>query len=384
MVFQGYHRSDGSVGIRNRLLILSVGGLTGPATRRVGAALRNAQTIVLPYDGGLIGDDKVSYGRAALGLAANPNVGAVLLIGDNAPSLEIITTGLCDAGKPHAALSLDDCGNDALTLGERALRLGAQLLRRLSTLRRAPAPISALTVGLECGRSDPSSGLIANPLIGVVADRLAAVGGTVILGETIEWLGAEHLLASRAGSTEVSAAITAAVTAREAMAVAAGVDMLGTNPTRTNIDAGLSTIEEKSLGSIAKSGHRLIEGILAYAEAPPRSGLWVMDAPAYAPESLTGFVGAGAQLILFSTGVGNSYTSLLAPTIKLSANPVTCDRVGEQLDFEAHRAFTGEAMPEDLAEALEALVLEVASGTATWGEILGEGDEVISRFGGAL
>lgn len=382
--FLGYHRPDGRVGVRNRLLVLSVGGLTGPAARRIASSLRDAACVILPYEAGLIGEDKAIHDRAALGLASHPNLGGVLMVGDNPVMLERLAAGVAARGTPLAAISMDDCGNDVFELVARGGRAGARLIREMSRQRRAPAPLSALTVGLECGRSDPSSGLVANPLLGHVADALVDAGGTAILGETTEWLGAEHLLAARARTPELAAAIRAAVERREAAAVAAGVDLLGTNPTPTNIASGLSSIEEKSLGSTAKSGSRPIEGLLGYGEPPAAPGLWVMDAPAYAPESLTGFVAAGAQLILFTTGVGNSYVSALSPTVKVSANPETCARLNGQLDFDASAAFLGETAPEALAEGLLGTLCEIAGGTRTWGEILGEGDEVVSRFGAAL
>lgn len=382
--FLGYHRPDGQVGIRNRLLVLSVGGLTGPAARRIAAMLHDAACAVLPYEAGLIGEDKAIHDRTALGLAANPNLGATLLVGDNPRVLERFAGHLRAIGRAHAAVSMDDCGNDVYEFVSRATRLGAGLAREISRLRRAPAPMSSLCIGLECGRSDPSSGLVANPLVGRIADRVVDAGGTAILGETLEWLGAEHLLAKRARTPDAAAEITAAVKRRELAAVAAGVDLLGANPSPTNIESGLSSIEEKSLGSAAKSGSRTIEGVLGYGEAPPRPGLWTMDAASYAPESLTGFVAAGVQLILFTTGVGNSYVSALAPTVKVSANPKSCARLDGQLDFDAHAAFLGTENPEALAERLWETVAEVSSGTLTWGEILGEGDEVVSRFGAAL
>jgi altronate dehydratase large subunit len=287
-------------------------------------------------------------------------------------------------GTPCVGLSMDSCGHDALTLTERGLREGARLAMEISGLEREPAPLSALTIGLECGRSDPSSGLVANPLLGLIADRVAAAGGRAIIGETLEWLGAEHLLMPRARTPAAAEALRAAVAARESAAVAAGIDLMGNNPSPTNIAAGLSSIEEKSLGNIAKSGSGPIEGVIGYAVAPPAPGLWVMDAPAYAPESVTGFVAAGAQIILFTTGVGNSYVSLLAPTLKLSANPEACARLPEQLDFDASAAFAGREIMVAAADALERRMLEIASGRATWGEILKEGDEVVSRFGPAL
>ena len=382
--FLGYHRPDGRVGIRNHLLVLSAGGLTGPTTRRIGAAIAGAVTVSLPYGVGLIGRDQEVHRAALLGLATHPNVGGTLLIGDNPRLMEDLTSAVAASGKAHAAFTLDDCGHDALTLTDRGMRAGAGLAREISALRRAPAPLSALTIGLECGRSDPSSGLVANPLLGLIADRVVDAGGRAVIGETMEWLGAEHLLARRARSSKVAAAIIAAVTARESAAVAAGIDLTGNNPSPTNVAAGLSSIEEKSLGNIAKSGQRPIEGVIGYGEAPPGKGIWVMDAPAYAPESITGFVVAGAQLVLFTTGVGNSYVSALAPTLKLSANPAACAALHQQLDFDASGTFQGREGAPQSAERLLGLILDIASGQATWGEVLKEGDEVVSRFGAAL
>ena len=156
------------------------------------------------------------------------------------------------------------------------------------------------------------------------------------------------------------------------------------NPTPTNIAAGLSSIEEKSLGNIAKSGSRPFEGLLSYGETVRGAGLWAMDGAAYSPESMTGFVLSGAQLILFTTGVGNSYVSLLAPTVKISANPASVTQLGEQLDFDASAAFSGRQDLAIAADALHATLLDIASGQATWGEVLSEGDEILSRYAPAL
>ena len=382
--FLGYLRPDGRVGVRNHLLVLSIGGLTVPTARRIGRAIAGAVTIGMPYGVGVIGKDRLVNRLAIIGLACHPNVGATLLIGDNPPVMAEIVAELTRRGARHAALTLDDCNHDALSLSDRGLREGARLAYEISGLQRAPAPLSAITIGLECGRSDPSSGLVANPLLGLISDRIVDAGGRSIIGETTEWLGAEHLLARRARNDKVAQAIRAAVTAREQLAIASNIDLTGNNPGPTNVAAGLSSIEEKSLGNIAKSGSRPIEGLIGYAEAPPQPGLWVMDAPAYAPESVTGFVAAGAQIVLFTTGVGNSYVSALAPTIKLSANPVTCAALGQQLDFNASAAFQGREGLEASADRLLARMLDIASGQATWGEILKEGDEVVSRFGPAL
>jgi altronate dehydratase large subunit len=383
--FQGYRRADGSVGVRNHMLVLSVGGLTIPTARRIAASIKGAVVVGFPYNAGsLLGEDRATWRRAMFAMPLHPNVGAVLLIGDNPPLTAEVAQHAKKAGRPHAALTLDDCGHDAVTLTERGVRAAAHLAMGISADKRAPAPLTALTLGLECGRSDPSSGLVSNPLLGRMADRLVDAGGRAIIGETVEWLGAEHLLEKRAATPEIAKAIHEAVRRREETAIRNGLDLTGNNPGPTNIAAGLSSIEEKALGNIAKSGSRPIQGVLAYAEAAPKPGCWVMDAPAYASESLTGFTAAHAQLMLFTTGVGNSFVSALSPTLKVSANPETCARVGEQLDLDASRVFLGTETPEAAADRLWQRLLEVADGAATWGEILGEGDEVVARYGPAM
>jgi altronate dehydratase large subunit len=383
--FQGYRRADGSVGVRNHLLVLSVGGLTIPTARRIASSIRGAVLVGFPYNAGsLLGDDRATWRRAMFALPLHPNVGAVLLIGDNPPLTAEVAAHVQKAGRPSAALTMDDCNHDAVTLTERGIRAAARLAMAISADRRSSTPLSALSLGLECGRSDPSSGLVSNPLLGRMADRMVDAGGRAVIGETVEWLGAEHLLERRARTPAVADAIRAAVRRREETAIKNGLDLTGNNPGPTNIAAGLSSIEEKALGNIAKSGSRPIEGVLAYGEAAPKPGCWVMDAPAYASESLTGFTAAGAQLMLFTTGVGNSFVSTLAPTLKVSANPVTCAQVGEQLDLDASRVFLGAETLDAAADRLWTRMLEVADGAATWGEVLGEGDEVVARYGPAM
>lgn len=382
--FLGYARGNGRAGVRNHLLILSVTGLTGPAARRAGRSLPRAVVVVNPYGNGVIGEDGAIHRRALRGLVTHPNVGAVVVLGGEPAKVSDVVDAAEAADKAAIGLTLEGAGHDGLRLADQAMRAGAGLLRALSAARRSPQPLAALTLGLECGRSDPSSGLVANPLLGRIADRVVAAGGQAMIGETTEWLGAEHLLARRASSPEAAEAILAAARGRVSLAEAAGIDLTGNNPSETNIAAGLSSIEEKSLGAIAKSGRGPIAGLIHYGESPPRPGMWVMNAPAYAPESLTGFTAAGAALLLFTTGVGNSHSSALAPTLKVSANPETVARLDCQLDFTAEAVFRGEEALDDAAERLLALVRDTASGTLSWGEIFAESDEVISRFGPSL
>ncbi len=331
-----------------------------------------------------MGEDAAVQTRSLIAFGVHPNVGATLVIGASPPKVREVAEAIAAAGKPVEQLILDECDHDAVTMTERGVRIAARLVRDISRQRRRAFALDRLYLALECGRSDPSSGLVANPLVGRVVDGVIAVGGRAVFGETIEWLGAEHLLIERAANAAVATAIRAAVERRERLAVNAGMDLLGNNPGPTNIAGGLSTIEEKSLGAIAKGGSSPIRGVIGIAEPPPGPGLFVMDAPAYAPESVTGLVASGAQLALFTTGAGNSFVSGIAPTIKISANPVATARLREQLDFDASDVFASRETLEDAARRLTALMTEVASGTLTWGEILDEGEDVVSRLGPAL
>ena len=382
--FDGFARPDGSVGVRNHVLVMSITGLTGPTARRIGRVVGGTKVITTPYGSGLMGEDAELQTRSLIAFGAHPNVGAALVIGASPPKVLEIADRIAASGKPVEHLILDECDHDAVTVTERGIRIAARLVREASRQRREAFPLDRLYLALECGRSDPSSGLVANPLVGKVVDRVIALGGRAVFGETIEWLGAEHLLIERAANAAVATAIRAAVERRERLAVGAGMDLLGNNPGPTNIAGGLSTIEEKSLGAISKGGSSPIRGVIGIAQPPPGPGLFVMDAPAYAPESVTGLVASGAQLALFTTGMGNSFVSGLAPTIKISANPVANARLREQLDFDASDVFASRETLEDAARRLAALMTDVASGTLTWGEILDEGEDVVSRLGPAL
>ena len=382
--FLGYPRPDGRVGIRNRVLIMAINGLVAPAAGRIAAAVRPALLVTSPYGRGQFGADKRAHAQQLIGLGRNPNVAAVLIVGADRMTADGMAEQIRTSGKPTEVVALDDVQEDALALSLQGIRAAARLVRNASRQRREARAVSSLFVGVECGHSDATSGLVANPLAGKVVDRLIDAGGTAVIGETLEWLGAEHLLARRAATPAVAEAITAAVQRREAAISASGVDPLHDNPGAENIRGGLSSIEEKSLGAIAKGGTRPIDGVLALAEAPARAGLYFMDAPFFSPESLTGFAAAGAQVMLFTTGAGNSFCSAVAPTIKISAKPETLARLGEQIDFDASPAFSGTEDLDHAADRLFSLLLDVASGFRTWGEILSESSESIARIGGSL
>ena len=382
--FYGYKRKDGSVGIRNKLLIISITGLTGPTSRKISSFLQNSLFIDNPYGGGVIGDDNLRQENAIIGFCKNPNIAAVLIISADPPKGNFIKSKLTKLEKPVTLLTLDECNHDGIKLFEKGLRAGAKLIKEISNNRREKVSLKKLMIGLECGRSDPSSGIVSNPIMGIVSDKLVYLGGSVILGETIEWLGAEHLLIKRAVSNKVKNKIINSLNAQMNFAKSKNVDLLGNNPGFQNIEAGLSTIEEKSLGNVAKSGTSKIQDLINWGEQPRKKGLNLMHAPSYAPESLSGFSSAGCQLILFSTGVGNSFNNHIAPTIKFSANPTACEKLSEQLDFKCSDVIQEKKSLQSSSNELWELIIDICSGSLTWGEVLTESSEVFSRIDKSL
>ena len=382
--FLGYQRQQGQPGIRNTLLILNVSGLTQPAARKIEAALSDAVLVSMPHGNGLTGNNDLQVNRILLNLAANPNVGAILVLSSDKRRAALFADAHSKLGKPFEFLSLGDCDRDIIAFTARAVRIAARLLVDISRQTREICAVSELTLGLQCGMSDPSSGIAANPLLGVLSDTHIDAGGTVIFSETAEWLGCEQSVAERAASKPVSDAILKSVSRRERLAVEAGIDLLGNNPNQANIDSGLSTIEDKAIGSIAKSGSQPISSMVDFGQRPTTAGLHAMDGPSFSPESLTGLAAAGAQMILFTTGCGNSYVSALCPTVKITANPDVASALPDQIDFDCSDLITDDRSLDDAKARLEDEIAAIASGALTLGEVLLEGDEVISRFGESL
>jgi altronate dehydratase large subunit len=383
-VLQAFRRSDGSVGVRNHLLVLGLNGLALRATERIAQGIAGAVCVTTTSGRGQIEPDLSLHRDQLVGLGRNPNAGAVLVVGVDEEATRSVADRIAVTGKPVLSVSFAEAKEDMLTVVDLGTRRGAALAREISRFRREEVLISDLIIGVECGHSDATSGILSNPVVGAALDRLLDQGATAMIGETVEWLGAEHLLAKRARTIRTGEAIISAVRAREAMAASSGMSLTGNNPGEENIRGGLTTIEEKSLGAVIKSGSRPVEGLLSVGEKPPGPGLYLMDGPAFSPESMTGFVSSGAQLILFTTGPGNSFASALAPTIKISAQPEAVRRLGEQIDFDASSGlFDGVAVAE-IADRLVGAIREVAEGTSTFGEILGEGLEALTRVRGSL
>jgi altronate dehydratase large subunit len=232
----------------------------------------------------------------------------------------------------------------------------------LSKIQRKPFPISRLVMGIKCGSSDASSGLVTNPSVGAASDQLLIKGGSVIFGETTEFLGAEQLLARRAVNGEVAARIFEIVERMENRVKAVGVDMRGAQPSPGNIQGGITTIEEKSLGAICKSGSMPIHGVLEYGETIPGKGLFILDSPGREAEIMTGLAAAGASIIVFSTGGGAPQGYPLVPVIKVAGNPGKCEVMKEHIDIDASGVLRGTSTIEKVAEMIYAALGHVGSG----------------------
>ena len=383
-VITGYRRADGRLGLRNYTLILGINGLAARAAQRIAATIAGAVCAVTFAGRGMVEPDLSLHIDQLVGLACNPNVGATLVVGVDQATADQVRARIAAAGNAVDAVTFAEAGEDVLRVLDLGVRRAGLLALRASLVSRTEGAASDLVVGIECGHSDSSSGMAANPVVGAAIDQLIDLGATVILGETIEWLGAEHLLSRRARTPEVAAAILEAVARREQQARGSGQSLTGNNPGEENIRGGLSTIEEKSLGAIVKSGTRPIESLLKVAERPSGTGLHAMDGPSFSPESLTGFAAAGAQVMLFTTGPGNSFASAIAPTLKVTSQPDTAARLEHQIDFDASAAFLGTQSKEDTGAQLVNALLAVCRGKLTWGEVLGEGLEVPTRLLGSL
>ncbi|OYX88086.1 MAG: hypothetical protein B7Y84_09635 [Azorhizobium sp. 32-67-21] len=375
-----YTRPDGRRGIRNLLAVVAATDAANPVARRLAAALPDCVAITPLYGRGQLGDDLALSVRTMVGLGSHPNVYATLVVSLERVAGTRVYEGIRAAGVPCEVMGIQEEGGTP-ALFKRGLELLQQWRAQAQALRREPAAISDFVIGLECGGSDTTSGLVANPAIGLVTDRLVDAGATAIFSEPVECLGGEAALDARAANSEVRARIAATIRKYDDIALSAGVDLNKTNPAPDNIRGGLTTIEEKSLGAICKTGNRPIEGVLGYGEAAKRPGLYLMDAPAPATENITALAAGGCHLILFATGVGNSIGNPVSPTVKICGNDRTCRTFADHIDLDLSNVLLhGRSLEEAGAQVWDAMAT-VINGKLTCCEILGETETAISRIG---
>lgn len=379
MEFLGYERPDGQVGLRSHVGIVSVMDNCNPVTRAICRAVNGTLPITTLFVRGQLGRDlEIAYETLA-GLARNPNIAAVVVVGLEPVTTEEVASRIRGCGKPVEVVDIQLVGGtiEATAIGTRH---AARLVREVTRHRRAPHPVSKLTIGVECGGSDTTSGLASNPSIGVVADRIVEAGGKVVISETSEFFGAEQLFAERAVDDKTAQAFLDAVLGFEREVMARGIDLRGANPSKDNIRGGLTTIEEKALGAMSKAGSTPLVGVLQYGEAPLKPGLHFMATPAPAVESLTGLAAGGCQLIMFSTGVGNPIGSTVATTVKVSGNRNTVEAFSDNIDFDVSAVIENAEPLDQAGERLFDYAMEVASGALTSSEVLDIRETAISRF----
>lgn len=386
MSFLGYERQNGSIGLRNYVAILPSVGCASEVATRIARRVEGAVAIIHHQGCIQLGSDLEVTVRTLIGLGRNPNVAAVLVIGLGCESVspEMLAEEIAESKKPVETVIIQELGGTIETI-ERGVTIAREMAQQASELKRKPADLSALTLGIKCGASDATSGIAANPATGVASDKIMDGGGTVIFGETTELMGAEHILARRAVSEAVARRIYEIVDRMENRAKAMGVDMRGAQPTPGNIEGGLTTIEEKSLGCIYKGGTAPIQGVLEYAEKPKGKGLYIMDTPGREPEALTGFAAGGAQIIAFTTGRGAPQGFPIVPVTKIVGNPRTYKNMIDDMDINAGTILDGKETLDQVGNRIYQEVLKVASGKKTKAEALGYAGPVeIYRIGPTL
>ncbi|WP_284646150.1 UxaA family hydrolase [Paenibacillus silviterrae] len=380
--FWGYRRSDGTVGIRNHILILPTITCAAQAAKQITELVQGTVSFIHQHGCAQVGIDYDQTFRTYVGMGLNPNVYGVVVLGLGCETHQArsVASEIAKSGKPVEVVSIQDHGGTLMAIAEGA-RAAARMVQEASRLRRELCSLSELIVGTECGGSDACSGLSANPAVGVVSDKIVDEGGTSILAETTELIGAEHLLARRAANDQVAKRVYEVIEAMEQRAFAMGIDIRTGNPSPGNIKGGLSSLEEKSLGAANKAGSRPLEELIQYAEKPSKKGLVWMDTPGHDIEQMTGMTAGGAQIVLFTTGRGTPTGSPIAPVIKIATNTPIFERMNDNIDFNAGTIIEGTESIEAVGERLFEELLEVCSGKLTKAEILKQYDFGLWRIG---
>ena len=384
----GYRRSNGRVGVRNYVGVLTSVNCSATVARHIAEAAEK-RGLLEGFSGvdGIVpithssGCGMASSGegfellkRTLWGTAVNANFGAILMVGLGCEVMQIARLkeafGIGD-GAEFQSFTIQDVGGTRRAIDEGLERLRA-LLPSVNAVTRSAVPASEIVLGLQCGGSDAWSGVTSNPALGNASDRLVAMGATVLLSETPEIYGAEHLLQARAKSIDVSEKLNARLKWWEHYTRVHGAEM-NNNPSPGNKAGGLSTILEKSLGAVAKGGTSPLNDVIEYAEPVRARGLVFMDSPGFDPCSATGQVASGATMIAFTTGRGSAYGCKPSPSIKLSSNSEIYARMKDDIDLDCGPIASGESTVEQKGSEIVECLLDVASGRKSKSEELGYG-----------
>jgi (2R)-sulfolactate sulfo-lyase subunit beta len=378
--FEGWRRENGRMGVRNHVIILPVDDLSNAAAEAVANNIKGAIAIPHSYGRLQFGADLELHFRTLIGTGANPNVAGVVVIGIEPGWTGRVVEGIAKSGKPVEGFAIEQNG-DINTIAN-ASRAAYKLVKHASRLRRTKADLVELWVSTKCGESDTTSGLASCPTVGNAFDKLWENGNTLVFGETSEITGGENLVAARCRTPEIAAQFMAMFDRYQRVIEANKTnDLSESQPTKGNIEGGLTTIEEKALGNIQKIGKKcLVDGVLDKAEAPTRPGLWFMDSSSAAAEMVTLCAASGYAVHFFPTGQGNVIGNPILPVIKLTANPRTQRTMSEHIDVDVTGLLQKKMNMDDAGEALLDCMLRTADGELTAAELLGHREFSLTRL----
>ena len=367
MEFRGYQRENGDYGIRNHVLVICSVNCASGVVQAISRALPEVVPVINNYGCGSPGNDTAIMIDTLAGIANNPNVAAVLVIGLGCELLGAETLVNSISGKPVECLIIQRDGGSAATT-KRGIEIAGHFLSLARAQKRVPAPITELVVGLECGGSDAFSGITANPAVGVATDFFVKAGATAILAETTEMIGTAHILKRRAATPELGEQIERLVNNQEKKVRQALGELAGMVMAAGNVEGGLSSITEKSLGCIEKGGTTPINELIGYAHRPAKHGLVIMDTPGYDIDSMAGLAAGGAHIILFTTGRGTPAGFPAVPVIKVCSNSTTFKNMPGDIDVNAGTIIDEDKSIEQVGQEIYELTMRVADGELTCAE----------------
>ncbi|RIA55168.1 UxaA family hydrolase [Dichotomicrobium thermohalophilum] len=380
--FLGYRRENGRVGVRNHVAILPVDDISNAACENVAKNIQG--TLALPHSYGRLqfGEDLDLHFRTIIGLGANPNIAACVVIGIEPGWTNKVAEGIAETGKPVAAFAIEQNG-DIKTIAD-ASRKAKDFVHWASELQREECPIGDLWVSTKCGESDTTTGLGSCPTVGNMYDKLIPEGIHGVFGETSEITGAEHICKARAASPEIAEKFMATWQAYqdEVIEPYKTSDLSESQPTKGNIEGGLTTIEEKALGNLEKIGRECTYiDVLKPAEAPEKGpGLYFMDTSSAAAECVTLMAAAGYVVHTFPTGQGNVVGNPVLPVVKISANPRTVRTMSEHIDVDVSGILRRDMTLDQAGDALIDMVIRTANGRMTAAEALGHRELVMTKL----
>jgi altronate dehydratase large subunit len=382
--FLGYERPDGSIGIRNHVAIISTAPYANDTVKRTADIVENTVPITHPLGRCQTKPDVFQTYRTLLGYGTHPNTYGVVVVAHAGEIVDgdELAEDIAETGRPAKSVNIHREKGVMNALDE-AVDAAKEMVQDASAMTREPHDIGELTFGINCATSDTTSGLCQHhATAGAVWQLIDDHGGRGVFAETPEFFGGEHELAERAVSEEVEEEILERVSHWNERLQATGYDVRGAQPTPDNMDGGLTTIEEKSLGALVKSGEGPIQDIVDYgAKIPDDPGMYIMDTPGHGAESVTGIGAGGAHFMVISTGQGHTLSNAIMPTVKITGNPNSAERVPEQTDVDVSDALVGDKSMDWATDELWDELMEVVNGKLTKSEAMGENQFAIHRIG---